>query len=210
MYGYIYLIVNNINGKTYVGKHKLYKRAWNNDNYFGSGVHLKAAQKKYGIENFEKFLIAWTSSEEDACKKEKIWIAHYKALGKAEYNETAGGDGLINPSLATRQKISESRKGKHKVPCSEEHKRKISEAKKGHDVSEETRKKMSESKKGKHLSEETRKKMSESRKGKELYWLKGYKHSDETKRKISEASKGNKSTTGYHWRLVNGKREFYK
>ena len=34
--------------------------------------------------------------------------------------------------------------------------------------------------------------------------------SEETRKKMSEASKGNKSTTGCHWRLVNGKREFYK
>lgn len=38
----------------------------------------------------QKINMAWTYSEEDACKKEKFWIAHYKALGKAEYNETAG------------------------------------------------------------------------------------------------------------------------
>lgn len=28
MYGYIYLIVNNVNGKTYVGKRKLYNKNW--------------------------------------------------------------------------------------------------------------------------------------------------------------------------------------
>ena len=77
MYGYIYLIVNKIDGKTYVGKRKLYKKSWNEDGYMGSGKYLKPAQKKYGIENFEKFLITWTYSEEDACEKEKFWIAKY-------------------------------------------------------------------------------------------------------------------------------------
>ena len=49
MYGYIYLIVNKLDGRAYVGKHKLYKRAWNNDNYMGSGCHLKNRQHE-GIE----------------------------------------------------------------------------------------------------------------------------------------------------------------
>lgn len=93
MYGYIYLILNKINGKTYVGKHKLYDKKWDEDNYMGSGCHLKNSQAKYGIENFEKFLITWTYSEKDACEKEKFWIAEYRSRGKAEYNIADGGDG---------------------------------------------------------------------------------------------------------------------
>jgi len=135
MYGYIYLIVNNLNGKTYVGKHKLYKKAWNKDRYMGSGVHLNYAKAKYGIENFEKFFITYTESEKDACEKEEFWIAHYKALGKAEYNETAGGDGVVNPSPATRQKMRLAKKGKPSPnkgkTFSEEHRRNLAESHKG-------------------------------------------------------------------------------
>ena len=119
MYGYIYLIVNNVNGKTYVGKHKSSK-LYNQDKYMGSGTLLKPAQKKYGIENFEKFLITWTYSEEDACEKEKFWIAHYRSLGKAEYNISDGGEfgytkGFLGKhhSEETKKKMSESGKGKH-------------------------------------------------------------------------------------------------
>ena len=36
MYGYIYLIVNNISGKTYIGKRKLYNKKWNEDGYTNS------------------------------------------------------------------------------------------------------------------------------------------------------------------------------
>ena len=185
MYGYIYLIVNNINGKTYVGKHKLYKKAWNNDNYMGSGKRLKLAQKKYGIENFEKFLITWTYSEEDACEKEKFWISHYKSLGKAEYNETAGGDGLVNPSLATRQKMSLSRK-RNPSPN-----------------------------KGKKLTEEWKKNLAESHKG-QTPWNKGKKMSDDFIEKCKDRPQNNhlsevgKNYKGKHWRLVNGKREWYE
>ena len=46
MYGYIYLIVNNANGKTYVGQKKSYKtKSWNEDGYMGSGVWLANAKK---------------------------------------------------------------------------------------------------------------------------------------------------------------------
>ena len=204
MYGYIYLIVNNINGKNYVGKHKLYKKAWNEDSYMGSGKHLKYAQKKYGIENFEKFFITWTYSEKDACEKEKLWIDEYRSRGKAEYNITDGGIGGSakgkNVSEETRKKLSESHKGqtpwnkgKHH---SEETKKKISEAQKGKMLSEEAKNKLSEYNKGKKLSEETKKKISECKKGKH--------HSEKTKKKLSEYYKNK------HWKLVDGKRVWYE
>ena len=102
-----------------------------------------------------------------------------------------------------KRKISESKKGKHP---SEEHKRKISEAMKGKHwkLSEETKKKISEARKGKHwkLSEETKKKISEAMKGKH--------RSEETRKKMSEAKKGRPSPRkGKHWKLVDGKRVYY-
>lgn len=78
---YIYRITNKVNGKTYIGQHK-YKKL--NDSYMGSGVYLKAAKKKYGIENFEKFLIQYCYSKEETDKAERFWIAEYRRRGKAE------------------------------------------------------------------------------------------------------------------------------
>ena len=141
MYGYIYMIVNKINGKTYIGKHKLYKKAWNEDNYMGSGKHLKPAQKKYGIENFEKFLIEYTSSEKDAGEKEKFWIAEYRSRGKAEYNIANGGDGgciLGDHAWNSGKKMSTEWKEEHPnakywtgKKHSEEYKNKMKESCKG-------------------------------------------------------------------------------
>lgn len=42
---YIYLIVNKVNFKTYIGQRKSDKK-WNEDPYMGSGKLLKLAQKK--------------------------------------------------------------------------------------------------------------------------------------------------------------------
>ena len=92
-YGYIYLTINKINGKTYIGQKKLYKKAWNEDKYLGSGKKLKCAIKHYGKENFEKHLIQFCSSRDELNEREIFWIAEYRNRGKAEYNIAAGGNG---------------------------------------------------------------------------------------------------------------------
>lgn len=188
MYGYIYLIVNNVNGKTYVGKRKLYKKVWNNDGYMGSGKHLKPAQEKYGIENFEKFLITWTYSEKDACEKEKFWIAEYKRRGKAEYNISKGGDGgdiyhQLDDAGKNRMRCCGPKNGFYGKHHSEETRKRHSKWVREHQSGKNN------PFYGKHHSEESKRKISESNKGKEGYW-KGKHLSDEAKRKNAEAHKG--------------------
>lgn len=150
MYGYIYMIINNVNGKTYIGKRKLYSKNWNDDGYMGSGFRLKSAIKHYGIENFEKFLICYTDSEKDACEKEKFWIAEYRSRGKAEYNLAEGGQGGSHSS-AWKGKTYEDYWGDKAL----DYKRKLSDKKKGRPSWN----------KGKALSDEHKRKLSESHKG---------------------------------------------
>ena len=86
----------------------------------------------------------------------------------------------------------------HMKNMSEEHRRKLSEAKKGKKFSEETRRKISEANKRRTLSEETRRKISESMKG-ENHPFYGKQHTYETKKKMSEAHKGeNNQNFGKH------------
>ena len=62
----IYLITNEINGKNYVGKHKLQKNeAIESRRYMGSGAALNRAKQKYGIENFSKEILAICYSEKE-------------------------------------------------------------------------------------------------------------------------------------------------
>lgn len=175
MYGYIYLIVNKLDGRTYVGKRKFRKttQKWDTDNYMGSGPHLKNSQKKHGIENFEKFFITWTSSEEDACKKEKFWIAEYRSRGKAEYNKADGGEG----GGWNKGKSLEELFSKEKAL---EYRKRLSESHKG----------IPSANKGKHPSEESKRKNAEAHKGKTA-WNKGKKgiYSEESLKKMSEHSK---------------------
>ena len=64
----------------------------------------------------------------------------------------------------------------------EEHRKKISEAKKGHEVSEETRQRLREFNMGHKVSKETREKIGKAQKGRKV--------SEESRRKMCEVQKG--------------------
>lgn len=185
-FNYIYLITNKVNGKIYIGKHST-----NNldDGYMGSGILIKKAIQKYGIENFTKEYLAFCDTEEKLNWFEKFYIKKYNAR-EVGYNLTDGGEGQLgvhrygsnaamygkHHSEETKQKISKSNIGKH-LFFTEEHKQKISSALSNRTLSEETRKKISEShkgihRKGKPLSEETKRKISAAISGKHKVWNK--------------------------------------
>ena len=174
---YIYRITNLINGKTYIGQHK-YKEF--NDSYMGSGVLIKKAIKKHGIENFKKeILYSRIQYKETADDMERFAIKKERSIGKAEYNIANGGNGTGTVSDETKQKISEIKKGI--VPWNKGKKGLQAAWNKGISMTEEQKKKLSEAHKGeknpnygKSLSEETRKKISEARKE----MLAAYKKSD--------------------------------
>lgn len=98
----------------------------------------------------------------------------------------------LHHSIATRKKMSKSRKGKF---FSEEYRKKLSDALRGKSKSLEARIRMSKARKGTHPTKETRQKMSESQTGHKGYWL-GKHFSLETCKKIGEASKGNQYCKG--------------
>ena len=101
-YNYIYKITNNVNGKIYIGKHSTDKL---NDYYMGSGVLLKKAKQKYGIENFTKEYLAFCDTEDMLNFLERFYIKKYKAT-EIGYNISDGGEGPSGCSW---------NKGKHNV-----------------------------------------------------------------------------------------------
>lgn len=94
----IYKITNNINGKTYIGKHKTEDI---NDGYMGSGKLIKRAIKKYNVENFTKEILHIFNTEQEANNKEKELVV----ISENTYNLCPGGHGgfgyINNQNLRT-------------------------------------------------------------------------------------------------------------
>lgn len=89
MYGYIYLTENLINNKRYIGQHK---STYFDLCYYGSGVMLHKALKKYGKENFRISILEWCSSKEELDAAEIFHIQQHNAiLSNNYYNIAAGG-----------------------------------------------------------------------------------------------------------------------
>lgn len=88
----VYKITNKINDKFYIGKDSK-----NNKNYFGSGLLIKKAIKKYGKENFTKDIIEHCDSIEMLNEREEYWVEYYKNNFRHQcYNIGAGGVGGDN------------------------------------------------------------------------------------------------------------------
>jgi len=84
-YGYVYRITNLVNGKTYIGQHKIVKgEKWLS--YMGSGRLIRLSLKKYGKSNFAKQLIYYAESKKDLDKSENKFIQEELLKGKSEYN----------------------------------------------------------------------------------------------------------------------------
>lgn len=190
----VYVLRNQVNGKTYVGQAKnpmqrkathFYVARKNNDKR-----PLYAAMRKYGIENFS-FEILEECSDELIDEREKFWVSSLESnVSDKGYNLTSGGQ--------RGQKRSGPRR-----KLSEEHKRKISEgntgrvsAMLGKQHSEETKKLMSVRSKGHKKPKRTvehAQKLGAALKGKSA-WNKGMpgenqprfgkRHSEETKQKM--------------------------
>ena len=54
---YIYKIINKLNGKAYIGQHKIPKYKEDFRRYMGKGIAIREAIKKYGKENFDKIIL---------------------------------------------------------------------------------------------------------------------------------------------------------
>jgi len=172
------MITNNINGKTYIGKHQTIDI---NDNYMGSGKLLKRAQSKHGLENFKKEILFVFDTEKEMNAKEAELVTEEFCLREDTYNICVGGQGGF--SYINSNGLSSSWSGKS---LSDNHKEKI---------------RISEC--GKIVSKETKQKISDSQKGKQYFLNKS--HTSDTKLRMSLSAKNRKtnSQTGTMW-ITNG------
>jgi len=91
-YKYLYKITNNINKRYYIGV-RVTDRDPNKDFYFGSGVFIKQAIKKYGKKNFTKEILMYFDNIDDMYNKEKEIVNVEFIKRRNTYNMEVGGSG---------------------------------------------------------------------------------------------------------------------
>ena len=219
----IYMIMNNINKKKYIGQSRNIEYRWNqHKSLLNRNKHhnkyLQNSWNKYGESVFD-FIIIEECHKNILNDRERYWIDYYNTFyDKKHYNLTLDGDSRIY-SKEVREKISKSRKGQR---LTESTKRKLSEANKGKKLTQQHKEKISKALKGKKNSENHNKNISKARKGIKFTEShkrnlskahKGNKHTEATKRKMSESRKGKKlyqfNLTGYY-RVGKKKSPSYK
>jgi group I intron endonuclease len=175
---FVYRHVNKINGKQYIGmtKQNPPSNRWgsNGDNY-KENPHFYAAIEKYGWNNFLHEILYSGLSKEDACQLEMDLIKEYNTQDRNYgYNIFEGGQCPSIPK-ETRDKMSKSMMGNQNglgKKCSEEKKKKISDAQKGKKLTDEHKNAISNAKKGKShkpLDAISRKKIADKHRKKRVY-----------------------------------------
>jgi group I intron endonuclease len=198
----IYCIRNKINRKCYIGKSSFYNsnEEFQKSNYWGSGTYIQRAIQKYGLENFEKWVLIHCKNEQ-ANFYEILWVRKLKTKSPNGYNLTDGGDGCVNSTIEVRKKLSDSNKG-HIV--SEKTREKISNSKRGQKygpVSEITKNKIREKLIGVPKSIESVEKIRLSKLGKKL--------SEAHKKSIGLGQKGKIHSLEWKNNQKTGQKEYY-
>lgn len=112
----IYKIINNINGKYYIGQHVTDNVF---DNYKGSGKLINAAEQKYGLSTFTKIILYDFDNFEEMNNKEieLVQLSNCFPYDPMSYNIKLGGNsGPLTPEI--KQKCVEKCKQtwKNKTP----------------------------------------------------------------------------------------------
>lgn len=164
----VYQHKNKINGKIYIGiTSQEPEKRWRKGEGYISSPHFYSAIQKYGWDNFEHNILFAELTREEACQKEQELIKQFNSMDREYgYNSTSGGD-IFTMNEETKQKLSQSMMGNKNGlghPCSEEKKKKISEAQKGRSFTEEHKQKLSEAAKKRHVpcSDEKKKTLSKN------------------------------------------------
>lgn len=116
--GYIYLTRNNLNYKYYVGSHN-----GKHNYYYGSGIALKKAIKKYGKDNFTKTIVLLSGNvrEDEQEILELLDLANDSRSYNLKNESLGNSKGHVWKDRGSNDKylkISEANKGKNVGPLS--------------------------------------------------------------------------------------------
>lgn len=129
----VYAHKNKLNGKVYVGiTSQTVTDRWKNGSGY-HGLHFERAIKKYGWNGFDHIIIESNLNEYQACEMEKRIINVFNLTNPEKgYNEAIGGfGGGMNGKHHTFEAKEKIRKARMQNGFSDEHKKHISESKKG-------------------------------------------------------------------------------
>lgn len=175
------------NGKRYIGKTRrtMSKRKGNAETWSGyrNCTLLWKAIQKYGVENIhEEIIVSKEMSDADAAEIERHYIELYRTNANRYgteygYNLTDGGEGVSGIKYTEEEhlrRVEQMRENGHKhqgVPLSAEHRKKLSEAKRGEKhplygkhMPESTKEKISKANSRENMSPETHLRRSASKK----------------------------------------------
>lgn len=97
IYHIVYLTTNKVNNKIYVGKHSTYNL---NDGYLGSGTKITEDILEYGVENFERKILYFCLTSDDAFDFEELIVTKNFIKLDSNYNQVPGGRrGIFNLSF---------------------------------------------------------------------------------------------------------------
>lgn len=207
--GCIYLAVNKINGKAYVGKTSKtleHRRACHEAmSTCDEGWYFQRAIKKHGKENFEWHEVYSDVPTCDLGMLESECVSWFNTRAPNGYNLSNGGEGNPGYKFTQEQKdhLSRVHKGKPLPALFLERARQANLGKKKGPLNEETKNKISKRLKGRKQTDEHRRKNSQANKGRpkpkhiqEMLRTNtlGWHPSEETLKKMSESQKGRKHT----------------
>lgn len=197
-YNFVYLTINRINGKCYVGSHSTDNDNLNEKKYYGSGIYIKKSLKKHKKEKFHRIILKMCNNVIDARNLERHYIDLFDTLIPNGYN--------ISPTGG----MGENQFGLH----SEHTKKLLSELRIGVEP-------WNKGKVGlyKH-SKESLSKLSENNKGENnpMYGRTGeksphykIKKTEEHKQKLSDGKKGDKNPNAGEYKIItpDGKEYIY-
>ena len=120
---FVYVHINKINNKKYVGQSVNLKARWkSNGYYYQDSPYFYAAIQKYGWDNFEHIILKQNLTQEEANYWEEYYITDfYKSnIRQNGYNLKGGGGGLGKPNQATLNKMSQAQKKRYSNMTQEE------------------------------------------------------------------------------------------